>query len=666
MAIVLGNMTFTGGFQFTNSGSTPPGPTPLSDQYFQYNTLLLDGLGTNGAQNNTFLDSSTNNFTITRNGNTTQGSFTPFSHSNGYWSNYFDGSGDSLSISGTNQALSNIFTIEMWVYPLVSPNGTYYYIGGSTTGPLIGYNGTTFSVARQGSWVLTSSTNPIVNAWNHIAVVREGTGANQYKLYVNGTLTATGTESTTFGAQTGASIGGVNAYISNFRIVNGTAVYTSNFTPSTAPLTAITNTSLLTCQSNRFIDNSTSNITLTRNGDTTVTLFQPFTLSTEYNSSTMSGSIYFDGTGDYLTAPSNSAFAFGTGDFTIECWVYFRDFITNDGVFQLGSSYFPGGGGLAVAAFGAQGWQLYYGGISAAAGTTPSINTWYHLALVRSGTSLKLYVNGVLNTSVTDNTNYTGTFLAIGGYFSTDYLMTGYISNFRIVKGTAVYTSAFTPPTSPVTAISGTSLLLNGTNAGVVDSTGFNDLETVGNAQISTAQSKWGGSSLYFDGSGDFLRKAFTSTSDGMYLQGTTYTVEAWIYMNSISGKQIVYSVSADLVGNFGDSAISINGGTLTYEIRPITGGSVTTITAGAVSVGVWTHIALSVNSGTARLFVNGVAGSSGNVPAASFIPVGSGIGRLANGYTSGLTDFNGYIQGLRVTNGIARYTTTFTPPTDY
>ena len=69
---------------------------PTQDPQFNYTTLLLPGNGTNGAQNNTFLDSSTNAFTITRNGNTTQGTFTPFSQTG--WGNYFDGTGDYLSI----------------------------------------------------------------------------------------------------------------------------------------------------------------------------------------------------------------------------------------------------------------------------------------------------------------------------------------------------------------------------------------------------------------------------------------------------------------------------------------------------------------------------------------------------------------------------------------
>ena len=71
----------------------------IKDGYFNLVTLLLPGNGTNGAQNNTFLDSSTNNFTITRNGNTTQGTFTPFSNQPGAWGNYFGSAADLITIS---------------------------------------------------------------------------------------------------------------------------------------------------------------------------------------------------------------------------------------------------------------------------------------------------------------------------------------------------------------------------------------------------------------------------------------------------------------------------------------------------------------------------------------------------------------------------------------
>ena len=99
-------------FQAQGSAVWPP----LGDPNFENVTLLLHGDGTNGGQNNTFVDGSTNNFTITRNGNTTQGSFSPYGD---FWSNYFDGTGDALT-TATSAALniftSGDFTVELFAF----------------------------------------------------------------------------------------------------------------------------------------------------------------------------------------------------------------------------------------------------------------------------------------------------------------------------------------------------------------------------------------------------------------------------------------------------------------------------------------------------------------------------------------------------------------------
>ena len=100
----------------------------VTDAYFNLVTLLLNTTTTNGAQNNTFLDSSSNNFTITRNGNTTQGTFTPFSQTG--WSNYFSSTGSDYLTAPANAAFalgSNSFTIEGWIYPTNPLPPTYWF-----------------------------------------------------------------------------------------------------------------------------------------------------------------------------------------------------------------------------------------------------------------------------------------------------------------------------------------------------------------------------------------------------------------------------------------------------------------------------------------------------------------------------------------------------------
>ena len=154
-----------------------------ADEYFNLVTLLLPGNGTNGAQNNTFVDSSTNAFTITRAGNTTQGTFSPFSQTG--WSNYFDGTGDYLSFSpGSAFAFgTGDFTVECWVYPTVTLTGTssLYLIDARNSGQtgawafLTNANGSASPMRLDwytGSAVVTGSSNLIVNTWNHCVYSR--------------------------------------------------------------------------------------------------------------------------------------------------------------------------------------------------------------------------------------------------------------------------------------------------------------------------------------------------------------------------------------------------------------------------------------------------------------------------------------------------------------
>jgi len=126
-----------------NMGAGTPATT---DPQFNYVTMLLHGDGTNGAQNNTFLDSSSNAFTVTRSGNVTQGSFSPYGSN---WSNNFNGSSDYLS-SPANTALNmgtGNWTIECWVY-ISSRTLNYPLIFGNNNG---GYSA--------GALALTNSNN---------------------------------------------------------------------------------------------------------------------------------------------------------------------------------------------------------------------------------------------------------------------------------------------------------------------------------------------------------------------------------------------------------------------------------------------------------------------------------------------------------------------------
>ena len=644
------------------------------DPYFENTTLLLNGEGTNGAQNNTFLDSSTNNFTITRNGNTTQGSFSPYGS---LWSNYFPGS--SSFSGGTSLSLgTGDFTVEFWVNIYTySPVNVPITIGDS-----VGSSGIEFLINSSGNIRIygnnayynniTSATVPL-NTWTHIAFVRS---SGSVTTYLNGqsvnttTISASISGSPYVGAErySGSSTNYMYGYISNMRVTTN-AVYTANFTPSTTPLTAVTGTVFLTCQGNRFIDASTNNATITISGTPSVQRFSPFNPTSTYSTSVIGGSGYFDGSGDYLAAPNNTAFNFNA-DYTIEAWVNYNATITSA---QTILSNYTGSAGTA------SGFALYPKSVSGTlafryfinngeqiVGTTaPKPGTWYHVAVCRSGSSTKMFVNGVQEGSTyTDSSSFTSTAtLKIGSTDGASEYMNGYISDARIIKGTALYTTTFTPPTAPLTAVTNTSLLTNFTNAGIPDLAMMNDLETVGNAQISTSVKKYGTGSLAFDGTGDYLVAANKPT---LPLGGGSWTVELWLYANSVSTFQTV-AVFNDGSGNDTNYSwqVAIMADARIRLYCPSDGNTNVYQTYGphTISTGQWYYIAATYDGTNYRVFINGNPGTSVTGNAMNTIPNGRlGIG--ADTYNAGSNNLNGYIDDLRITKGLARYVQNFTPPT--
>ena len=176
-------------------------------------------------------------------------------------------------------------------------------------------------------------------------------------------------------------------------------------------------------------------------------------------------SVALDGN-DYLSVGSSSDYSMGTGDFTVECWAKSSN-TSNKGFFQISST----SGGLQqsnywqtiAAAYNGSQWACYGNGtfntIHTSSNETFETDTWYHIAYVRSSGTSKLYVNGVEKISFSDTYDYDGTDIAIGSYYSSGQAITGNISNFRVVKGTAIYTAPFTVPDTPLASTTNTKLL---------------------------------------------------------------------------------------------------------------------------------------------------------------------------------------------------------------
>lgn len=635
-----------------------------ADTYWK-NTALLVG-GTSDTVSNTFIqDSSTNNAQLTVFGDIKPSNFNPYAE--GYYSNYFDGNGDYLTLpSSTNTTMgSGDFTIEFWVHPTAAA-GTWTTIlsigvsasvgkeirisqGQYTYGTL----GVLYPNAAGTGDIYTENTGYTLplNVWTHIAVCRSG--SSMY-LFADGALKYT--YSVSFNQTTTAYVSISNnpwgdlkltGYMSNVRIVKGTALYTSAFTPPTTPLTAVTNTTVLTCQSSRFIDKSTNNFTITKTGDVVIDPAHPFTPA-----ASSSGSAYFDGSGDYLTLPATSALTLGTGDFTVECWAYFVNYNGTMLDFSTGTAQ-------DVPCFINDGqtirWRKSNTTITSRDIST-LFKTWIHLAVCRVSGYTTLYVNGVGGTAVSDVTNY--------GIYSTVYIgrtfegaaqQQGYFSDLRVIKGTAVYTGNFTPPTTRLTAVANTQLLTlqyNGgaTNNGFVDQSNFsNPVTRYGNATQGTfspySQSGW---SNYFGSGSNYI-----SFSTGTVTIGTStdYTIEAWLYVPALTGDLQMITYNSD--NGVGLYLTASN--YLYWNKSNVGGGNQST---SAVPLGQWTHIALSRASGTVKFWINGVAAGSWS-DSTSFSSTGVSIGTAGGSYL-----YKGYISNLRMLVGTGLYTTAFTPPT--
>lgn len=409
-------------------------------------------------------------------------------------------------------------------------------------------------------------------------------------------------------------------------------------------------------QNNTFLDSSTNNFSITRNGNATQGSFSPFAPTSAYSPSVNGGSGYFDGNGDYVWVGDNSALNIGTGDFTIECWVYHTNTSTNAIYVDKPQS------GIAFARLSNNKLSMIQSGVAARVTSSGTLlaNTWYHVAASRSGTTTRLFINGVQDGSGTDNSNYScANSLIVGASASTasptpsspTNYMVGYISNLRILKGTALYTANFTPPTAPLTDITNTSLLLNFTDAGIVDSAAKNDLETVGNAQVSTSVTKFGTGSMAFDGSGDYL--VVPASSEHTF--GTSpFTVEFWYYANVNSGERgVVAKGTSGLSTNWQISQVGT--GEIRFFYNAITNFQTTT----QLNTNTWYHVAVVGNSTSIVIYINGVQDASVTY---TYNYTDNSIFRV--GINRGSTQvFNGYIDDLRITNGVARYTADFTPP---
>ena len=699
------------------------------DTYWPQTTVLLSGTATSGVD--TFnSDASLNNNQLTVMGDTRPSKFNPLQE--GYYSLFTDTGGYYAQFNGNAGFPSGTqdFTVEFWFNKANTWNsnaGFWYFLNGTATGTLqIYYNNTdnAINVSAYGvSTILNTTVTTIaLNTWHHLAVTRSG---NNWTIWLNGVSRATITDSRSLtapvsAANTGRIAESVTGHVSNLRIVRGQALYSNTFTPGSAPLTtatvghtgsgaaaSITGTvSLLTCQSNRYLDNSSNNVAIAANAQIAtsplITTYNPFGLS---SAAANYGSAYFDGTGDYLTVPGNAAFSVGSGDYTIEAWIYPTVVGSNKFLFALGQN--SGSLSISIGANTANKLCVFRAGIAFDFESTSNIvaNVWTHIAVTKQSGTTNIWLNG--QNSGTFATSYTyadasTTVTSVGTRTSstTEYYV-GNISNFRLIKGTAVYTANFTPPTTPLTAVTGTQLLTCQTwqptsNSQFVDNSSAANLITRnGNTSQGSMNPYGSGHSIYVNGGGSngwvtpsgVYAKTGNTSSGYVNLTGA-FTFEAWVYMTA-GGRNVIFGEpngnaysTAWGIGLF-DTANAVSTGLnpgLVFLVSPVSGyggnfayGS----GLGFPTLNKWTHVAMCRDaSNNWHFYMDGVKGTTANanslVSANVAMPANNGpSGTLSlslamfnwDGYISGgnstsmAAGFNGYLNDVRLVEGTALYT---------
>jgi len=172
------------------------------------------------------------------------------------------------------------------------------------------------------------------------------------------------------------------------------------------------------------------------------------------------GSVSFDGNGDSLKVPDSSDLAFGTGEFTVEMWFYADTVSGNDVLYDSRAATGNPTDGFSIVRNGNQ-LRTYTSGAYqiTPSSFTVSTSTWYHLAVTRESSTQKMYIDGVEVGSATVSNNFSQPKAMIGSDVNGNESWDGFISNVRLIKGTALYTSEFTVPTAPLTNVTNTKLL---------------------------------------------------------------------------------------------------------------------------------------------------------------------------------------------------------------
>lgn len=340
-------------------------------------------------------------------------------------------------------------------------------------------------------------------------------------------------------------------------------------------------------------------------------------------------SAYFNGSSSYLSVPDSADWVFGSGDFTIETWINFNrlpSVVGNAANIYIQRDDDNNAILLNVSTSDSIRFIVISSGVSLADYSftwNPTVGLWYHLAIVRSGSSLLLFINGTLtswtSTGVSISTNSVPDFSAqvqIGGRTDTAHWFEGYLDEYRVSKGIARWTTSFTVANFPYS--------------------------TPNDAIYLADHNDW-----YF-GTGDF-------------------TIDGWVNLNDLTEAFVLAGQYADAsnywyVGK-GTNAL---GNKLNLYFR--SGGSdkanYAMASSSTLAISTWTHLAYVRSSSSVAIYIDGVSQPLTATTAISTNDVGDVAANLVIGQQNSASLFKGYLDEFRITKGSPLWTANFTPPT--
>jgi hypothetical protein len=573
----------------------------------------------------------------------------------------------------------NDFTIDWWEHRIgdvttYRPAFTWDTVGVTYSPMLVAYGTDAglyyYASNDQASWNIISAMfmgTAQLNVWIHRAIVRKG---STFYAFENGVLKGTATSTLPFNnASYGPMVGCwpnpggyvyFFGYMQEFRVSNGIARWTANFTPPTRKYEPYPdlNTRLL-----MHFDSSWQDFSQYKRGAASTFAGLTFSIA---QSKFGRISALFDGLDDYASYPDSPDWSMGD-DYTIDFWV-------------RPTAIPPAGQAMAfLAHLAGDGWLfmiLSDGGVTmlqrqASAGGDFSvyapayitINNWHHVAFVRANRVNKIYLNGVGGAPMTTPAlPVIVTPLTIGMWGSTAYPFKGYMDELRITKGKALWTADFTPPTDVHGATGDKTVLMLHFDGDFKDSSQKRQVIHPGSAAISTAQKKFGNAAVQFNGAQICYVAGTPSELNFGY---EDFTIDCWFYNTGAAG------VNQALFGRCSPSLTDLTIGCyITAENRIVCSFGKTgtdwlaQMTDGIATVtkNAWHHYAVMRRNNVFSQYLDGVLDSNLQdygawplyVSTWSFV-IGA-IGNNTNYWT-------GYIDEFRVTKGKALWTANFTPP---